>query len=380
MDELINYGSGIKSLEGDKIGGYLVIFSDEKSTDLTGDFFTKDTDFGFEESLKTPVWFHHRRPLKTKDGVKTITVREKIGEGVLTKDDNGVLIEAILYNRKQYEKGLAAMGWSSGTSAHTTEREKKGSANYVKQWFLGHDASVTPTPAEPRTAVVSLKSLDDNFQSDFIIEGDELKAVEKVAVKATGGDVFEQNLNEQNQNFWRLESALMETAKDIANAAASASITGSSVDVALLVSDAVSKFGARATAMIVSQINDWLEAETRENFYLKSTFLDAIINSESPVKQSYEDQLDTVLAAVERVAQRTTEIHEMRKARKSGAKISKARLDKLRETIANLTALVAEVDGEGMEANEPKSVDPTVIASLVAQFENEKMLYASIAL
>jgi hypothetical protein len=177
-DVMVNFGGGIKSLEGNKIGGYLVLFSDEKSPDLAGDFFTKDTDFGIEDGAKSYLWFNHRRPIKTKDG-KSIIVKEKIGEGELKMDDKGVFIEAVLYNRKQYEEALSAMGWSSGTAAHLVEREKKGTANFIKQWFLGMDASVTPIPCEPRTAVQSLKSLDGNFTSDFIIESDELKAIEK---------------------------------------------------------------------------------------------------------------------------------------------------------------------------------------------------------
>lgn len=375
-DTMVNYGSGIKSLEDGKIGGYLVLFSNEKATDLSGDFFTAETDFGFEDSMKTPVWFHHRKPLKTKDGIKTITVKEKIGEGTLTKDENGVLIEAILYNRKQYEKALGALGWSSGTSAHTVEREKKGKANFVKQWYLGHDASCTPTPCEPRTAVTSLKAVgDDLFKSDFIIEGDELKAVEKTAVLSVKG-IFADKLAEEQLNFWRLENALMKTFKDIANAAASEEITGTSVDYAALVTEAVTEFGIRIAPMVIKQIADWLEQDQRENFYLKSTFLDAIISSDSPVKQSYENQLDTVLAAVERVATRTQDIHEIRKSRKAGAKVSKARLDKLKEVIAGLSAIVADVEKEPMtETGEEKSVpvDSSIINGLVAEFEHTKM-------
>jgi hypothetical protein len=368
MDELINYGGGIKSLEDNKIGGYLVLFSDEKATDLAGDFFTKDTDFGFEDSMKTPVWFHHRKPLKTKDGVKTITVKEKIGEGTLTKDENGILIEAILYNRKQYEKALAAMGWSSGTSAHTTEREKKGKASYVKQWYLGHDASVTPMPAEPRTAVTSLKSIDNGFASDFIIEGDELKAVDKVpGMKG----IFADKLAEEQLNFWRLENALMKTFKDIANAAASEEITGTAVDYAALVTEAVAEFGIRIAPMVVKQIADWLEQEHRENFYLKSTFLDAIISEASPVKQRFEDRLDTVLAAVERVATDAKDIHEMRQSQKAGRKISTARMTKLKDMHKWLGDLIVEVEGEEMPADE-KSVDPQIINGLVAQLDQIK--------
>lgn len=157
-ETLIAYGSAIKALDNGHIGGYLVTFGSEKQTDLSGDFFTKDTDFGFEKSIKTAVYFNHRLPLKTADG-GSLTIKAKVGEGTLTKDDNGILIDAILYNRAEYEKGLEALGWSSGTAGHLVEAESVGSAQWLRSWPLGLDASMTPMPAEPRNHVVPLKSL-----------------------------------------------------------------------------------------------------------------------------------------------------------------------------------------------------------------------------
>jgi HK97 family phage major capsid protein len=154
---LLSFGSPIKALDNGHLGGYLVIFSDEKSPDLTGDYFTKSTDFGFTDSTPAHVWLHHRQPLKTRGG-GTIQVKERIGTATLTKDDKGVLIDALLFNRELYEAALVKMGWSSGTAAHLVEREQKGAAWHVTQWPLGPDASLTPTPAEPRLHVVDMKS------------------------------------------------------------------------------------------------------------------------------------------------------------------------------------------------------------------------------
>ena len=48
--DLVSFGNAIKAVKLDdgsvKLGGYLVNYGDAKNTDLTGDFFAADTDFG----------------------------------------------------------------------------------------------------------------------------------------------------------------------------------------------------------------------------------------------------------------------------------------------------------------------------------------------
>ena len=155
-DNVIFYGSAIKDLGDGRIGGYLVLFGDEKNTDLERDYFTKDTDFG--DAIKTPIWFNHRQPLANGSG-KSIVVREAIGQGELKQDDEGIFVEAVLYNRNQYAAMLDKLGWSSGTAEHLVDRQQVGKSYHITRWPLGLDASLTPIPAEPRTQAIPLKSL-----------------------------------------------------------------------------------------------------------------------------------------------------------------------------------------------------------------------------
>lgn len=164
-DAVVTYGGEIKSLPDGRIGGYLVLFGTPDQPDISPqrDYFDAKTDFGLKpgERRQTPVWFNHRLPLKTSNG-REVVIRDKIGDGEVWLDDQGVFIEAVLYNRKRYEAALGALGWSSGTAAHLVERTPVKGANHVDLWPLGLDASITPTPAEPRTQVIPLKSLSDN--------------------------------------------------------------------------------------------------------------------------------------------------------------------------------------------------------------------------
>lgn len=178
LDEvLIADGSSVKALPGGKVGGYLVRFSTENDPDLTGEYFTAETDFGDAE--KSPVLFHH--------GLDDKMGRRKIGSGELKPDEVGVWIEAQLNLRDEYEKAIYEMadkgklGWSSGTAAHLVDRDQTGK---ILSWPLGLDASLTPTPAEPRNGAVPLKSLIAP-ETDMAGKDDQKSTTQKTEARAS---------------------------------------------------------------------------------------------------------------------------------------------------------------------------------------------------
>jgi HK97 family phage major capsid protein len=160
---LANFSPGLKALGDGKVGGYLVVFGDEGSTDLAGDFFTKATDFDITDGDRVTVYYQH--------GLDPVLKRRKLGTGTLKTDDAGIWMEAQLNLRDAYEQniytmiGAGKMGLSSGTLPNLVEREWTGKAFHIKSWPLGKDGSVTPTPAEFRTGVLPLKSLFDSTQA-----------------------------------------------------------------------------------------------------------------------------------------------------------------------------------------------------------------------
>lgn len=163
-DELVYFGEPVKAVKLNdgsvKFGGYLVRFGDEDNTDLTKDFFTKSTDLG--EAQESDVYFNHRLPVVVED--VSVEYKKKLSRAKLTRDDVGVFAETILKARNEYEQaiidaGLAGkLGWSSGTAGHLVDREPVGKAWKITKWDLGLDASLTPTPAEPRNHAQTLKS------------------------------------------------------------------------------------------------------------------------------------------------------------------------------------------------------------------------------
>jgi HK97 family phage major capsid protein len=188
--ELVAFGSALKSLGNGHYGGDLVVFSDPKRPDLTGQYFDVTTDFGLPADgtpLKTAVYFNHRQPLPTKSG-DYIVIKDQIGEGELTKKDNSIFIDMVLYNAKRYEEYLSVMGLSSGTAEHLIEVEPAGKAEHIKRWPLGLDASLTPTPAEPdtRARIVPLKSLPNAPELKALLQaGNSNAGMEMVAAASS---------------------------------------------------------------------------------------------------------------------------------------------------------------------------------------------------
>ncbi len=164
MDEaLIYFGDAVKAMGGGKVGGYLVLFSTDSDPDLTGDFFTKNTDFFFDEAPKAVILYDH--------GLDPTLKARKLGRGSLRIDDVGVWVETQLELRDEYEKAIYAMaeagklGWSSGSAPHLVERTPVKKSVEIKSWPIV-EASLTPVPTEPRTAAITLKSYRDEKALD----------------------------------------------------------------------------------------------------------------------------------------------------------------------------------------------------------------------
>lgn len=167
MSELVFFGGSVKALDDTgKVGGYLVVFSTANDPDISSarDFFTKETDFDFDAGEKRSVYYSH--------GMDSQLGKRRLGRGELELKDAGVWVSTQLALRDEYEKKIfelaksGKLGWSSGSAPHLVERKQVGTSNQVIHWPIV-EASLTPTPAEPRTSVLTLKSFE------AILNGDE---------------------------------------------------------------------------------------------------------------------------------------------------------------------------------------------------------------
>lgn len=151
-------GDTVKALGNGRIGGYLVRFGSQDDTDLVGDYFTKETEFG--TNTTPPLLYAHGFDQKLKTRI--------IGKGEWKPDDTGLWYEAQLNERDEYEQMIYALveagklGYSSGAVSHLVEIETGKSANFIKTWIIG-EASLTTTPAEYRNHVIPVKSLSETI-------------------------------------------------------------------------------------------------------------------------------------------------------------------------------------------------------------------------
>ena len=203
---LIAFGEPVKALGDGKIGGYLVRFSTPKDPDMVGEFFTKETRFG--TNMTPPLFYHH--------GYDGVLRTKQIGEGRWKFDDVGLWYEAQLEMADEYQKKIMEMveqgklGYSSGAMSHLVEYEQIGSkSTWIKTWIIG-EASLTPTPAEPRNMVRKLKSILDDAGNNLldIPDGSELEAEGKgekrrPGAKQADGPATNKNLKEEIEKWLR---------------------------------------------------------------------------------------------------------------------------------------------------------------------------------
>jgi len=155
-DNLMYYGGAVKALGDGKVAGYLVRYSDENTPDLQGDFFSSETDLGIEAGSRVPVYYQH--------GLDPIFKTKRISRATAEFQDVGVWLETQLEMRDEYERALyelaeaGKLGWSSGAAGHLVEKVLVGKSYFIKSWPIA-EASLTPTPAEPRNTAISVKSL-----------------------------------------------------------------------------------------------------------------------------------------------------------------------------------------------------------------------------
>ena len=158
MDLLTSSVDGIKSDRLGYVKGYLVRFGDTKTADLEGDYFTPQTDYGFPvakgQRVPLNVYYHH--------GMDAAVGKKSIGTGFVKMDDTGLWYEAQLDMADEYGSMIAKlckqgkMGFSSGAAGHLVERKSMGGAAEITRWPIA-EASITPTPAEYRNSVKTLK-------------------------------------------------------------------------------------------------------------------------------------------------------------------------------------------------------------------------------
>ena len=160
MEMLTVYSDAIKSDRLGYVKGYLVRFGSPDNVDLEGDYFTRETDYGFpiksDQAVPLNLYYHH--------GMDSVVGKRCIGTGTVKMTDAGLWYEAQVDMADEYGQMIAKlckqgkMGYSSGAAGHLVQRKSNGGVNQIVSWPIA-EASITPTPAEYRNTVKSLKDM-----------------------------------------------------------------------------------------------------------------------------------------------------------------------------------------------------------------------------
>lgn len=132
------------------IAGYGVLWG---ARDLTGEYFSPDTDFQLDYVPVKAVFYDH----SLRDEPE---LEDPIGRVLkIAPDDHGLWVESELLRSHAYtdrvlklvEKGV--LGYSSAAISHLVRKEQKADGVFIKRWTIA-EISLTTTPAEPRTVGV----------------------------------------------------------------------------------------------------------------------------------------------------------------------------------------------------------------------------------
>jgi hypothetical protein len=148
VPKALNDLTAVKSLGKNRIGGYLVLWGDDKRKDLSGEWFTPQTEgllSVFKAVGKVPLLYHHGRDAKV--GLDVVGAYD-----VMQPDEVGLWTEAQLDLAGQYRAAVLALAGKQalGQSSQTLFSARKvAPTGEIRRWVIV-EGSLTPTPCEPR--------------------------------------------------------------------------------------------------------------------------------------------------------------------------------------------------------------------------------------
>jgi hypothetical protein len=134
---------------GPRFGAYAVRFSGPDEKDLSGEYFTSETDFGPNYGDGSAVLIHHGRPLA--EGLEAFA-SVILPAAKVNRHGSGLFASTQLDLEDPLHAAIAelitsgAFRWSSGSRTNLVRREADGR---IVRW-PPLEFSLTPTPAEPR--------------------------------------------------------------------------------------------------------------------------------------------------------------------------------------------------------------------------------------
>lgn len=145
--DLPSLNTAVKALGEGRLGMYAVVWGDGKATDLSQEYFTKETEeleSIFKSIGKLPLLFHHAMDGEMKTNVVGVV-------DTLKRDDIGLWAEAIVDRSNRYNATIYEMAKRGllGPSSGTLPGARRADGGEIKRWPIV-EISLTPEPCEWR--------------------------------------------------------------------------------------------------------------------------------------------------------------------------------------------------------------------------------------
>jgi len=160
MDDLmVAPGGALRALDDEgRVGGYLVLYGSPEERELDGYYFSPACDFGPHDGDGAYCLFHH--------GIAVHPALQDLAERQFKslrteRQELGLWAETVLDLADEYEREVHALivagrlGWSAGAAPHLIRSAEGG--EFVQ--FPIAEGSITPSPQQPRSKVIALRSL-----------------------------------------------------------------------------------------------------------------------------------------------------------------------------------------------------------------------------
>lgn len=217
MDDMMKSAGLVKSFDADTIGGYAVIWGNEKKKDLSGEWFSKDETqelLNVQKTVGAIPWF-----LEHTDDVLKSTVIAAIDE--MGEDEIGVWYKAKIKQHELYKKFveplIVAKALYSSSSTFPLAKEVNKSTGMLKRWPIA-EVSGTVKPMDHHQLqdgeIEAYKRAIENIAKNH---EDINKFLASTSEEETGGEEPHQNHDAVMKNYYiskqnlaKLRLALME--------------------------------------------------------------------------------------------------------------------------------------------------------------------------
>lgn len=288
-DKHISMGTAVKFLDGkrNRVGGYLVRFTDPNQKDLYGEYFMPEpeTDYMLKtfRVIHSPVLYQHGMDATLKSegitGIGTITA--------IRVDEAGIWAEAQLEAREDYLRRIQEMveegilSWSSGSLPQLVEVD--ADTGHIRVWPIV-EGSLTPTPAMPAgTEIMSIRAYQERLKG----VSKEAKRYEIHASKGTKDQTQTQNTSHDERSSLMARKQLDERIIALVQELAS-----------LVVGEVVAETGAEMT-----------EEEAMPVIEEVAQAIEEVVAEEPAIAEAEEEEMDeeAIRSIIERVVNENME-------------------------------------------------------------------------